>query len=111
VRYVDDDGQVHEQGSERRALPPPPLLPQVMGPLHSVVGQMWPGVPIIPAMSDGSSDGAYTGAAGMPTYVIMGVAVDRDDDREHGVDERIRIAAFDTGNEFFYRFLKALTAH
>jgi acetylornithine deacetylase/succinyl-diaminopimelate desuccinylase-like protein len=46
----------------------------------------------------------------MPTYVIMGVAVDRDDDREHGVDERIRIAAFDTGNEFFYRFLKILTA-
>ncbi len=46
----------------------------------------------------------------MPTYCIMGVAVDRDDDREHGRDERVGIAAFYTGNEFFYRFLKALTA-
>jgi acetylornithine deacetylase/succinyl-diaminopimelate desuccinylase-like protein len=110
VRYVDDDGQVHEQGTERRALPPPPLAPQVMHPLRSVVGAMWPGVPIIPAMSDGSSDGAYTAAAGIPTYVIMGVAVDRDDDREHGRDERIRVAAFDTGNEFFYRFLEALAS-
>ena len=110
VRYVADDGTVLERGSERRALPPPPLLPQMLEPLRRVVGQMWPGLPIIPSMSVGASDGIYTAAAGMPTYCIMGVAVDRDDDREHGNDERVRIAAFDTGNEFFYRFLKAVTA-
>jgi acetylornithine deacetylase/succinyl-diaminopimelate desuccinylase-like protein len=110
VRYVADDGTVLEHGSERRALPPPPLLPQLLEPLKRVLGEMWPGVPIIPAMSVGASDGIYTEAAGMPTYCVMGVAVDRDDDREHGNDERIGVAAFDTGNEFFYRFLRALTA-
>ena len=110
VRYVADDGTVLERGSDRRALPPPPLLPAVMLPLEHVVGAMWPGVPIIPAMSVGASDGIYTEAAGMPTYCISGVTADRDDDRWHGRDERVGIAAFDAGNEFFYRFLKAVTA-
>ena len=110
VRYVADDGKVSDKAPERRALPPPPILPQVLEPLKSVVGAMWPKLPVIPSMSAGASDGIYTSALGMPTYCIMGVAVDRDDDREHGRDERVGIAAFYTGNEFFYRFLKALTA-
>jgi acetylornithine deacetylase/succinyl-diaminopimelate desuccinylase-like protein len=108
VRYVADDGTVLEQGSQQHAAPPPPLLPQMLVPLRRVVGEMWPGVPIIPAMSDGASDGVYTAAAGMPTYCISGVTAERGDDRWHGRDERVAISAFDTGNEFFYRFLKAL---
>jgi acetylornithine deacetylase/succinyl-diaminopimelate desuccinylase-like protein len=110
VRYVADDGQVLDRASARRALPPPPLLPQVVRPLESVVRAMWPTIKVIPSMSAGASDGIYTTAAGMPTYCIAGVAVDRDDDREHGRDERVGIASFYTGNEFFYRYLKALTA-
>jgi acetylornithine deacetylase/succinyl-diaminopimelate desuccinylase-like protein len=110
VRYLADDGTVHEQASDQLAVPPPPLLPAVMLPLEHVIGAMWPGVPIIPAMSDGASDGFYTESAGMPTYCISGVAADRDDDRWHGRDERVAITAFDAGNEFFYRFLKAVTA-
>ncbi len=110
VRYVADNGEVREKGSERRALPPPPLLPQVVKPLESVAGTMWPALKIIPSMSAGASDGVYTSAAGMPTYCVSGVAVDRDDDREHGRDERVRVSSFYTGNEFFYRYLKAVTA-
>ena len=50
-------------------------------------------------------------AAGLPTYGLGGLAVDRDDDRAHGRDERISMQSFYTGNEFFYRLLKALTNH
>ena len=37
------------------------------------------------------------------------MAVDRDDVRAHGKDERVRSSAFNDGLEFFYLFLKALT--
>ena len=78
--------------------------------LDDLVAAMWPGLKVIPSMSAGASDGIYTSAAGLPTYTIAGVAIDRDDVRAHGRDERLGVASFYTGNEFFYRYLKAITA-
>ena len=82
----------------------------MLKPLQKVVAATWPNIRIIPYMSPGASDAIYTSAAGMPTYTLAGVAVDRDDDREHGRDERVRVAAFYTGNEFYYHYLKALAS-
>jgi hypothetical protein len=48
-------------------------------------------------------------AAGMPTYTITGIAIDRDDVRAHGRDERLGVESFYKGNEFFYQSLRALT--
>ena len=61
-------------------------------------------------MNASATDGIFTRAAGIPTYGVAGLAVDRDDLHAHGRDERLRVAAFYRGNEFFYRYLKALTA-
>jgi acetylornithine deacetylase/succinyl-diaminopimelate desuccinylase-like protein len=47
---------------------------------------------------------------GLPTYGVAGIAVDRGDVRAHGRDERVRVSSFYRGNEFFYRYLKAITA-
>jgi acetylornithine deacetylase/succinyl-diaminopimelate desuccinylase-like protein len=49
-------------------------------------------------------------AAGMPTYGIGGDAIDRNDIRAHGQDERLGIESFYTGADFYYRFLKAVTS-
>jgi acetylornithine deacetylase/succinyl-diaminopimelate desuccinylase-like protein len=38
------------------------------------------------------------------------MGIDRDDDRSHGRDERIRTEAYFRGVEFEYRYLKALTS-
>jgi acetylornithine deacetylase/succinyl-diaminopimelate desuccinylase-like protein len=110
VRYVADDGKVAEKTPDRVSLAPPPLNPEVLKPLEAVVAQMWPGIKVVPYMDAGASDSIYTSAAGMPSYGITGIAVDFDDVRAHGRDERIRVASFYTGNEFFYRFMKALTS-
>ena len=110
VRYVADDGKVAEKTPERRSLAPPPLNPEVLKPLDAVVAQMWPGIKVVPYMDPGASDSIYTNAAGMPSYGITGIAVDFDDVRAHGRDERIRVSSFYTGNEFFYRYMKALTS-
>lgn len=110
VRYVDPitDKRV-EVGSERKALPPPPPRKDVFDALNAVTGKMWPGVPIVVDMAVGASDSIYTMAAGIPTYGFNGTAIDRDDDRMHGRDERVRVKAFDDSAEFYYRYLKALT--
>jgi acetylornithine deacetylase/succinyl-diaminopimelate desuccinylase-like protein len=95
--------------NNRRSYTPPPLRPDVFQPLDKVVNSMWPGLPVVPDMATGASDGIYTNAAGMPTYCISGEDIDRDDVRAHGKDERIRVDAFYQAVDFYYRYLKAVT--
>jgi acetylornithine deacetylase/succinyl-diaminopimelate desuccinylase-like protein len=59
----------------------------------------------------GASDSIYTMNAGIPSYGISGVAIDHDDVRAHGRDERVPVDSFYTGVEFYYEFLKKLTTH
>jgi acetylornithine deacetylase/succinyl-diaminopimelate desuccinylase-like protein len=109
VRYRSDSGELADHGSDRKAMAPPPLRNDVMSSLRSVAAKLWPGAKIIPTMEAGASDSIYTMNAGIPSYGICGVAIERDDDRAHGRDERVRIDAYNTGVEFYYEFLKALT--
>jgi acetylornithine deacetylase/succinyl-diaminopimelate desuccinylase-like protein len=97
-------------GSGPKANPPSPLRPDVMGSLEKVVDEMWPGVPVIPIMDAGASDGAISRAAGIPTYGVPGVFIDINDDRSHGRDERLPAASFYEGVDFYYRFMKALSS-
>ncbi len=110
VRYVADDGRISDTAPEQRSLPPSPLLPDMLAPLESTVDALWHGLPVVPYMNAGATDGIYTRAAGVPTYGVAGLAVDHDDVRAHGRDERVRVASFYQGNEFFYRYLRAITA-
>jgi acetylornithine deacetylase/succinyl-diaminopimelate desuccinylase-like protein len=109
VRYVDH-GRLLDSAPNDQALPPVKLRPDVMNTLEKIAGEMWPGTPVIPTMSTGASDGVYTNAAGMPTYVISGIAIDMNDVRAHGRDERLRVESFYQGVDFYYRYLKALTS-
>jgi acetylornithine deacetylase/succinyl-diaminopimelate desuccinylase-like protein len=110
VRYIDDNGQVQDKASDRKGYPPPPLKPEIMKPLEALVSKDWPGLKVVPNMSVGASDGVYTSAAGMPTYTITGIDIDKDNERAHGRDERLGVDSFYKGNEFYYQYLKALTS-
>ena len=109
VAYVDQSGRVLDNAPNAQALPPVVLRPEVMDTLDKVAGEIWPGTPVVPTMSTGASDGVYTNAAGMPTYGVSGVAIDLDDVRAHGRDERLRVQSFFQGVDFYYRYLKTLT--
>jgi len=89
---------------------PSPLKPEVMGPIERITQQMWPGVPVVPVMGTGATDGLYLRRAGIPTYGVDGIFEDVDDTRAHGKDERIGVKQFYDGQEFLYRLVKALTA-
>jgi acetylornithine deacetylase/succinyl-diaminopimelate desuccinylase-like protein len=110
VSYVDSSGRVLDSAPNASALPPVKLRPDVMQTLEKVAGEMWPGTPVVPTMSTGASDGVYSNAAGMPTYGISGVAIDMNDVRAHGRDERVRVESFYQGVDFYYRYLKTLTS-
>jgi len=110
VNYVSEEGQIFPVAPDAKALPPAAIKPEVMAAMAEVAGKFWPGAPIVPDMADGASDGVYTNAAGMPTYAISGIAIETDDIRAHGKDERVPVESYFTGVEFFYQFLKTLTA-
>jgi acetylornithine deacetylase/succinyl-diaminopimelate desuccinylase-like protein len=69
---------------------------------------MWPGLPIVPSQSTGATDGKYLRAAGIPTYGVQGFALDRDDTRMHGKDERMPVKSFYEGQTFLYELVKDL---
>jgi acetylornithine deacetylase/succinyl-diaminopimelate desuccinylase-like protein len=109
VEYVSDDGNVSPTAPTRESLAPPPPRADVFGPLRAVTAEMWPGIPVLPIMEVGASDSIYTMEKGLPSYGVNGVAIDYNDMRMHGRDERVRVESFYRGVEFCYLFLKGLT--
>jgi len=88
--------------------PPSPLNAEVMRATREVTESMWHGVPVVPVMSRGASDGRLLRRAGMPVYGISGIADDQDDIRAHGKDERVEVTAVFEAREFVYQLVKAL---
>ncbi len=110
VQYVGFDGvTVSDRAPDGKGIAPRPLPPEFLRPLEQLVGKFWPGIPVIPFMSAGASDGVFTRAAGIPTFNITGIAIDRNDIRDHARNERLAVGSFYRGNEFLYRYLKAIT--
>ena len=109
VHYRSDGGELADHGSDRKAMVPPPLRTDVMQSLRAVSAKLWPGAPVIAIMETGASDSIHTMNAGIPSYGISGIAIDRDDLRMHGKDERVKVDSYYAGVEFYYQFLKALT--
>jgi acetylornithine deacetylase/succinyl-diaminopimelate desuccinylase-like protein len=101
--------QIAAPGAGLRSNPLSTLQPEVMQAVEKVANEIWPGVPVVPVLDAGASDGAISRAAGYTTYGIPGVFMDVDDDRSHGRDERIRVASFYSGVDFYYRLIKTLS--
>jgi acetylornithine deacetylase/succinyl-diaminopimelate desuccinylase-like protein len=86
-----------------------PLRPEIIQPIESITADMWPGVPVVPVMATGATDGLFLRNAGIPTYGVSGLFSDVDDNRAHGKDERVGINAFFESREFLFRLVRALS--
>ncbi len=89
--------------------PPSPLTPELLSVIESVTEEMWPGVPVLPMMSTGATDGLFLRSAGTPVYGVSGLFSDIDDNRAHGQNERILIESYFEGQEFLYRLMTRLS--
>jgi acetylornithine deacetylase/succinyl-diaminopimelate desuccinylase-like protein len=72
-----------------------PLRPDVVQAYTDAVRALHgPNVQIIPQMSTGATDGLYFRAAGIPVYGVEGSwGISPDDERAHGLDERLPVRA------------------
>jgi acetylornithine deacetylase/succinyl-diaminopimelate desuccinylase-like protein len=85
---------------------PPPLTPQIMGPIKTMAAQIWPGVPVIPVLTAGATDGAFLSPVGIPTYGVTGMFGDPDGNGVHGLNERIRMTSLYNGRDFLFGLVK-----
>lgn len=110
LQKVAGDDQVTIQMTGESAMgPASPMRPDVLKAVSEITNTLWPGVPTVPIMVMGATDGLYLRAAGIPTYGVQGFFMDRDDIRFHGRDERMGVQSFYEGQTFLYELVKTLS--
>lgn len=85
----------------------PPLDPKVIGPAEKLVAKYYPGVPLVPIMSPGATDGVFVESIGIPSYGPPGTFGDPDGNGVHGLNERLAVRALYTGRELLTELVKA----
>ncbi len=103
------DPQIKVTNTRTSAVTPlSPIDPKVLGLVSAVTTKHWPGLPVVPKLMLGASDGIYLVGAGIPTYGVSGIFSDEDDNRAHGKDERILTKSFDEAVDFMYDIVTGL---
>ena len=111
LRHVLADEQISVTPLKpAEASPASPLTPEVLGAIERAKEKLWPGLPVVPQMETGATDGLYFRLVGIPTYGITGTAADLDDVRAHGKDERMAVQDFYDALEFEYQLIKAIAS-
>ncbi len=108
ARVIADDNVSITPLAPAKPSPSSPLRSDVMEPIERLTARTWPGVPVVPVMSTGATDGLYLRNAGIPTYGASGIFGDIDDARAHGKDERLGVKQFYEGVDFLYRLVREL---
>jgi acetylornithine deacetylase/succinyl-diaminopimelate desuccinylase-like protein len=104
---ADDQVSITVVGDSGKG-PASAMRPDVLDAVKRASESLWPGVPVVPTMVMGATDGKYLREAGIPTYGIQGIFFDRDDIRFHGRDERVLVQSFYEGQAFLYDLVKTL---
>ncbi|MFM9935313.1 MAG: M20/M25/M40 family metallo-hydrolase [Novosphingobium sp.] len=87
----------------------PPMDPAIVGPMEKLAAKYFPGVPVVPTMSTGATDGIFLAAAGIPTYGVPADWSNPDGNGVHGLNERLEVKALLTGRAYLYELVKAYT--
>jgi acetylornithine deacetylase/succinyl-diaminopimelate desuccinylase-like protein len=108
-KVVEDDQVNVKILGEPAPGPASALRPDMLAAVSHATDALWPGVPVVPIMVMGATDGKALRIAGIPTYGIQGIFFDRDDIRFHGRDERVSVQSFYEGHAFLYELVKMLS--
>mgnify|MGYP003148236580 CR=1 FL=1 len=111
AEVIDDPNiTIEPKVKDKPIASPPPLDPKIVKPVEKLAEKYFPGVPVIPSMSTGATDGVYIGAVGIPVYGVPSVWTDPDGNGTHGLNERIEARALYTARDYLYDLVKTLAS-
>lgn len=97
VKLSDDRGPLAKS---------PPITREIVAPAEALVAKYFPGVPLVPVMSTGATDGVFLEAVGIPSYGPPGIYSDPDGNGTHGLNERASVRAVYVGRDFLTELVK-----
>lgn len=108
AKVIDDPSvSVKPTGNISPTPPPPPLTPLVFGTAKTLAEKHFPGVPILPAMTTGATDGRFLNGGGIPTYGVPGRFSDADGNGVHGLNERKSVAGLYAERDYLFELIQA----
>jgi acetylornithine deacetylase/succinyl-diaminopimelate desuccinylase-like protein len=106
-RVVNDSTvQIAGARADRNDGAPGAINPTLLQATTELTKKMFNGVPVIPTMSTGATDGYRLRNAGIPTYGVSGIFSAPGETNAHGRDEKLRIKSFYDGLDFLYQLVK-----
>jgi acetylornithine deacetylase/succinyl-diaminopimelate desuccinylase-like protein len=111
VAWMDDPGlEVKAAGIVGFARGSPPES-ELSVALRKVLGEMYPGVPVVPFMSRGFTDSRSLRARNIESYGASPLALtELEGRRAHGIDERIPVGSLRPAVELYHRLVLELAA-
>lgn len=103
---ADPEVKVETQETRGPVTTPPPLNSALLAPIEKLTAQFWPGVPVLPILQAGATDGEFTNGVGIPTYGVEPVFLGPDVGHIHGLNEYVGVRSLLEGREFLYRLVK-----
>jgi acetylornithine deacetylase/succinyl-diaminopimelate desuccinylase-like protein len=86
--------------------PPPALTRQIMAPVEKLTARFFPGIPVVPILQPGATDGQFLNAAGIPTYGIEPLFAGPDLGHIHGLNEYVSVKSLLDCRDFLYLLIK-----
>ena len=74
-----------------------PLRADVMATVNKAIGARAPGLAIVPGMSPGATASMHFRSKGIPAFGVSASFLKAEDDRAHGLDERLPLGTIDPG--------------
>jgi acetylornithine deacetylase/succinyl-diaminopimelate desuccinylase-like protein len=94
--------QVTGRGKPQES-PTSQMRPDVMAAITRAVHREYPGLPIVPYLESGGTDGLVYRRAGIPTFASSGLFARPSEMFAHGLNERIPVKSFYEGLDHIYR--------
>jgi acetylornithine deacetylase/succinyl-diaminopimelate desuccinylase-like protein len=103
IGAIGDEGVTVTTLDTPEASPASEMRPDVMAAIGRAVHHYHPGVPVVPYLESGGTDGKVYRTAGIPTFASSGLFTRPSEMYAHGLNERIPVESFYQGLDHIYR--------
>jgi len=103
VAAIGDPGVTVTTRDKPQASPVSEMRPDVVTAIERAVHAYYPGVPVVPYLESGGTDGLVYRTAGIPTFASSGLFAKPTEMYAHGLNERLPVQSFYEGLDHIYR--------